>query len=106
MLSDSSAVIAERYAWSGVAYSWAVQPDVPIDNYMTADTRLIAPELMVLIDTGLHEITHRGGLAPYCLQIEVSGEPTRLLRKSCHLVVGTNHQIMENSVENLRQVRW
>ena len=64
MLSKNYAVIVERYAWSGTAYSWASDPVQDPHSYMVLDAGLPHPDLVICIETAFVEVMQRGGIAP------------------------------------------
>ena len=64
MLSKSYAVIVERYAWSGTAYSWASDPSKDPHSYMVLDAGLPQPDFVICIETSFSEVMQRGGIAP------------------------------------------
>ena len=64
MLSRNYAVIIERYAWSGTAYSWASDPSADPCQYMILDAGLPQPDLVICIETSFSDILSRGGIAP------------------------------------------
>ena len=64
MLSRNDAVIIERYAWSGTAYSWASDPSADPCRYMILDAGLPQPDLVICIETPFSDFFSRGGIAP------------------------------------------
>ena len=62
MLSRNYAVIVERYAWSGTAYSWASDPSADPSQYMIVDAGLPQPDLVICVETPFSEILNRGGI--------------------------------------------
>ena len=64
MLSRNYAVIIERYAWSGTAYSWASDPLADPYQYMILDAGLPQPDLVICIETSFSDVLSRGGIAP------------------------------------------
>ena len=65
MLSRNYAVIVERYAWSGTAYSWASDPSADPFHYMVLDAGLPQPDLVICVETRFSEVLARGGIAPF-----------------------------------------
>ena len=59
MLEQGDAVLCERNSWSSLAYSSAVQPSLQIQKFTSVDMGLIAPELMVYVDTPPSDIGAR-----------------------------------------------
>ena len=51
VLSQNETVLCERYTWSGVAYSSTLDPTLDLQGFMSLEKGLIAPDLVVYIDT-------------------------------------------------------
>ena len=64
MLSRNYAVIVERYAWSGTAYSWASDPEANPHKYMLVDAGFPQPGLVICLDTPFSDALSWGGVAP------------------------------------------
>ena len=66
MLAQNYAVIVfhERYAWSGITYSWASDPKASPYKYMLLDAGLPKPDLVISLVTPFSDILSRGGIAP------------------------------------------
>ena len=64
VLSRNYAVIIERYAWSGTAYSWASDSSADPCQYMILDAGLPQPDLVICIETSFSDVLSRGGIAP------------------------------------------
>ena len=63
-LNRNYALIVERYAWSGTAYSWASDSKVDPDKYMLLDAGLPQPDLVICLQTPFSDVLSRGGIAP------------------------------------------
>ena len=63
-LNRNYALIVERYAWSGTAYSWASDSKVNPDKYMLLDAGLPQPDLVICLQTPFSDVLSRGGIAP------------------------------------------
>ena len=50
-LSQGEVVLCERYTWSGVVYSSILDPTLHFSRFMSIEKGLIAPDLVVYIDT-------------------------------------------------------
>ena len=50
-LVTGTAVICERYAWSGVVYSYVSNPQLPLEAYMTCDHGVLQPDVVILLST-------------------------------------------------------
>ena len=50
-LSQGEVVLCERYTWSGVVYSSILDPTLHFGRFMSIEKGLIAPDLVVYIDT-------------------------------------------------------
>ena len=63
VLSQGEIVLCERYTWSGVVYSSILDPTLDLQGFMSVEKGLIAPDLVVYIDTppnrvvGLHAVS-------------------------------------------------
>ena len=55
ILIGGTAVICERYAWSGVVYSYVSNPQLPLEAYMTCDQGIIQPDIVILLTTSPQE---------------------------------------------------
>ena len=51
VLSQGEVVLCERYTWSGVVYSSILDPTLDLQGFMSVEKGLIAPDLVVYIDT-------------------------------------------------------
>ena len=51
VLSQNETVLCERYTWSGVVYSSTLNPALALQGFMSLEKGLIAPDLVVYIDT-------------------------------------------------------
>ena len=58
-LLTGTAVICERYAWSGVVYSYVSNPEMPLEAYMTCDRGILQPDVVVLLTTSPQETMGR-----------------------------------------------
>ena len=59
------AVICERYAWSGVVYSYVSQPQLPLEAYMTCDHGILQPDVVILLTTSPQDsIGRRNAISP------------------------------------------
>ena len=64
-LVTGTAVICERYAWSGVVYSYVSQPQMPLEAYMTCDHGILQPDVVILLSTSPQEsIGRRNAISP------------------------------------------
>ena len=64
-LITGTAVICERYAWSGVVYSYVSNPRMPLEAYMTCDQGILQPDVVVLLTTSPQEsIGRRNAISP------------------------------------------
>ena len=63
-LSRNYALVVERYAWSGTAYSWASEPEASPLKYMLLDAGLPQPDLVVCLLTPIPDVISRGGAPP------------------------------------------
>ena len=50
-LDQGEVVLCERYTWSGVVYSSILDPTMHLQGFMSVEKGLIAPDLVVYIDT-------------------------------------------------------
>ena len=50
-LTQNEVVLCERYTWSGVVYSSTLDPTLDLQGFMSIEKGLIAPDLVVYIDT-------------------------------------------------------
>ena len=50
-LTQNEVVLCERYTWSGVVYSSTLDPTLDLQGFMSVEKGLIAPDLVVYIDT-------------------------------------------------------
>ena len=58
-------MICERYAWSGVVYSYVSNPRMPLAAYMTCDHGILQPDVVVLLTTSPQEsIGRRNAISP------------------------------------------
>ena len=51
ILEKGEAILCERYVWSGLVYSCALAPKLDIRTLMCVDMGLMAPDLVVYVDT-------------------------------------------------------
>ena len=51
ILEKGEAILCERYVWSGLVCSSALAPTVDIRTFMCVDMGLMAPDLVVYVDT-------------------------------------------------------
>ena len=51
ILEKGEAILCERYVWSGLVYSCALAPNLDIRTFMCADMGLMAPDLVIYVDT-------------------------------------------------------
>ena len=51
ILEKGEAILCERYVWSGLVYSCALKPTLDIRTFMCVDMGLLAPDLVVYVDT-------------------------------------------------------
>ena len=51
VLTRNEIVLCERYTWSGVVYSSTLDPTLDLQGFMNVEKGLIAPDLVVYIDT-------------------------------------------------------
>ena len=64
-LITGTAVICERYAWSGVVYSYVSKPQMPLEAYMTCDQGILQPDVVILLTTSPQEsIGRRNAMSP------------------------------------------
>ena len=64
-LVTGTAVVCERYAWSGVVYSYVSNPRMPLEAYMTCDHGILQPDVVVLLTTTPREsIGRRNAISP------------------------------------------
>ena len=64
-LITGTAVICERYAWSGVVYSYVSKPQMPLEAYMTCDQGILQPDVVILLTTSPQEsIGRRNAISP------------------------------------------
>ena len=64
-LITGTAVICERYAWSGVVYSYVSNPRMPVEAYMTCDHGILQPDVVVLLTTSPQEsIGKKNAISP------------------------------------------
>ena len=63
-LNRNYALIVERYAWSGTAYSWASDSEADPEKYMRLDAGLPQPDLVICLQTPFSDVLSRGGVAP------------------------------------------
>ena len=64
-LVTGTAVICERYAWSGVVYSYVSNPQLPLEAYMTCDHGILQPDVVILLTTSPQEsIGRRNAISP------------------------------------------
>ena len=54
-LLTGTAVICERYAWSGVVYSYVSNPSMSLEAYMTCDQGILQPDVVILLTTSPQE---------------------------------------------------
>ena len=63
-LNRNYALVVERYAWSGTAYSWASNPEADPVKYMILDAGLPQPDLVICMVTPFPDVIERGGVPP------------------------------------------
>ena len=64
-LVTGTAVICERYAWSGVVYSYVSQPQMPLEAYMTCHHGILQPDVVILLSTSPQEsVGRRNAISP------------------------------------------
>ena len=63
-LLEGTAVVCERYVWSGVAYALLNNLSIPIETYMMCDKGVIKPDLVILMDDVLENQTMTRNLVP------------------------------------------
>ena len=64
-LIAGTAVICERYAWSGVVYSYVSNPRTPLEAYMSCDHGILQPDVVILLTTSPQEsIGRRNAISP------------------------------------------
>ena len=51
ILEKGEAILCERYVWSGLVYSCALAPGVDIRTFMCTDMGLMAPDMVIYLDT-------------------------------------------------------
>ena len=51
ILEKGEAILCERYVWSGLVYSCALAPKLDIRTLMCVDMGLMAPDLVIYVDT-------------------------------------------------------
>ena len=77
ILEKGEAILCERYAWSGLVYSSALAPTVDIQTFMGIDMGLMAPDLVVYVDTAPRVINARtqipSALIDPCVSLSASG---------------------------------
>ena len=64
MLSRNYAIVVERYAWSGLAYSWASEETIEPYPFMMLDVGLPQPDLVLYIHTSFADVVQCGGIPP------------------------------------------
>ena len=65
LLLTGTAVICERYAWSGVVYSYVSNPGMPLEAYMNCDQGILQPDVVVLLTTSPQEsMGRRNAISP------------------------------------------
>ena len=64
-LLTGTAVICERYVWSGVVYSYVGNPGMPLQAYMTCDQGILQPDVVILLTTSPQEsMGRRNAISP------------------------------------------
>ena len=64
-LLAGTAVICERYAWSGAVYSFVSNPQLPLKAYMSCDQGMRQPDIVVLLTTSPQEsMDRRNAISP------------------------------------------
>ena len=64
-LLAGTAVICERYAWSGAVYSYVSNPQLPLEAYMSCDQGIIQPDIDILLTTSPQEsMGRRNAISP------------------------------------------
>ena len=64
-LITGTAVICERYAWSGAVYSYVSNPQMPVAAYMICDHGILQPDVVILLTTSPQEsIGRRNAISP------------------------------------------
>ena len=51
ILEKGEAILWERYVWSGLVCSCALEPKLDVRTFMCVDMGLLAPDLVVYVDT-------------------------------------------------------
>ena len=51
ILEKGEAILCERYVWSGLVYSCALAPGLDIRTFMCTDMGLMAPDMVIYVDT-------------------------------------------------------
>ena len=51
ILEKGEAILCERYVWSGLVYSCALAPGLDIRTFMCTDIGLMAPDMVIYVDT-------------------------------------------------------
>ena len=64
-LLAGTAVICERYAWSGAVYSFVSNPQLPLQAYMSCDQGMIQPDIVVVLTASPQEsMGRRNAISP------------------------------------------
>ena len=92
LLLTGTAVICERYAWSGVVYSYVSNPGMPLEAYMNCDQGILQPDVVVLLTTSPQEsVGRRNAISPQFEDEDIQKKTMGHL--STEVPVGGCHQV-------------
>ena len=70
ILEKGEAILCERYVWSGLVCSCALAPKLDIRTFMCADMGLMAPDLVIYVDTPPEAVRTRPQMSSLLSDIE------------------------------------
>ena len=91
-LLAGTAVICERYAWSGAVCSHVSNPQLPLEAYMSCDQGVIQPDIVVLLNTSPQEsMGRKNAISPQFEDEDIQQQLWDTFQKEC--LLGRCHEV-------------
>ena len=74
ILEKGEAILCERYVWSGIVYSCALATGVDIRTFMCTDMGLMAPDMVIYVDTPPEAVRARPQMSALFSDIEFQNQ--------------------------------
>ena len=102
IMEKGEAILCERYVWSGLVYSCALEPKLDIRTFMCVEMGLLAPDLVVYVDTPPDAIRARPQMSSLFSEMEFQDQIYDLYQETgiWEGVRVLRHQTSENKWES------